>query len=610
MSKRSAIWLTAILAVCILTAGNGYSKEKHELLPSEYPAEWGVIFGQAQTTGIDPLGQNTYIIPKGTTFHTGGPALPCDIIWDRDLPVTLRDGTVIYTDVFRPANNPTNLPAIIAWSPYGKSVPTDPPATVPANWFSGLAKSEGPDAAFWCNQGYAVVNPDVRGAYNSGGNIHYWGMVDAADGYDVVEWVARQKWSNGKVGFHGTSWLAIAQWYIAATRPPHLAAIAPWNGLSDQYRNDVLQGGIPDIFFNQLVTGGLKGYNLVEEPWAMAQQYPLMNPYWEDKGAKLENITVPAYVVADGATTLHRFGALEGFRRISSKEKWLRINNTDEWYDQYTPENEQDLLRFFDHYLKGIKNDWEQTPRVRISVLDPGGVDQVNVPYRNWPLPETQYRKFYLDAADGTLSLHPTVMPSYVSYDANAGQATFTIRFEEDTEVIGYLKLRLWVEADGADDMDLFVLVQKLDAQGNVLTPAPDFAPHYLPVPPRGAPGRLRASLRALDPIRSTHFLPIQSFREQQLLTAGQIVPVDVAIFPEAVLWHAGEQLRLIVTGHIIDTNPPVPTINAGYHIIHSGLKYQSYLQLPMIPVGHHKREGYDWDWISFERSDAVRAWE
>jgi len=255
----------------------------------------------------------------------------------------------------------------------------------------------------------------------------------------------------------------------------------------------------------------------------MAEKYPLMNPYWEDKAAKLENITVPAYVVADGATTLHRFGALEGFRRISSPEKWLRINDTDEWHDQYTPANEQDLLRFFDHYLKGINNGWEQTPPVRVSVLDPGGIDQVNVPFTSWPLAQTEYRRFYLDAATGTLSPHPVTEESLISYDANSGQATFTIGFDEDTYVIGYLKLRLWVEADGANDMDLFVLVEKLDAQGNVLIPAPDFAPYYLPVPPPGAPGRLRVSLRKLDPMRSTYFLPVQSFLENDYLTLGRL---------------------------------------------------------------------------------------
>jgi len=194
-------------------------------------------------------------------------ALPCDIIRERDVPITLRDGTVIYTDVYLPVGG-RQVPAIIAWSPYGKSVPQNADLlspSVPLSWVSGLQKFEGPDPAFWCNHGYAVINVDVRGAFNSGGNIQYYGMVDAGDGYDVIEWAASQPWSNGKIGMAGNSWLAITQWFIAATQPPHLAAIAPWNGFSDYYRNSILQGGIPDLAFNAWLTNQLLGHNEVED---------------------------------------------------------------------------------------------------------------------------------------------------------------------------------------------------------------------------------------------------------------------------------------------------------------------------------------------------------
>jgi uncharacterized protein len=586
MQKKLFLCLILMIGMCVLLAGTGYSGEnKSKVLPSEYPSSWGVIFQQAAPLPSGYVNsRTTTTLQKGSVAFAGAMALPCNIIWDRDVPVPLRDGAVIYTDVFRPESTPTNLPAIIAWSPYGKSVPqTSGGSSVPAEWFSGWAKSEGPDAAFWCCNGYAVVNPDVRGTNMSEGNIYFWGEVDAADGYDVVEWAAKEDWSNGKVGFHGTSWLAIAQWFIAATQPPHLAAIAPWNGQTDLYRYDILQGGIPDIFFNSMVAPGLVGENYSEQPWAMVGNYTLRSAYSDDKAAKLEKITVPAYVVADGGTTLHRFGALEGFRRIKSKNKWLRINNTNEWNDQYNPTNQQDLLLFFDRYLKGISNGWESTARVRVSVLDPGGADDVNVPFSKWPLAETKYQKYYLDAAQGTLSTKPTAKASSVRYDGATGQTTFTIKFAEDTTLIGYSKLRLWVEADTATDMDLFVLVEKLDADGNVLTPDPVYSALYFPVPPPGAPGRLRVSRRELDSTLSTSFMPVLSLRKKQLLTPGKIVPVDIAICPEGVKWHAGQQLRLIVAGHHID-GLTVPTINAGNHIIHAGGKYASYLQLPIIP--------------------------
>lgn len=77
---------------------------------------------------------------------------------------------------------------------------------------SGLQKFEAPDPAVWVARGYAVLNPDTRGALHSEGNLSQWGTQDGQDGYDFTEWIAEQPWSNGKVGFAGNSWLAISQW--------------------------------------------------------------------------------------------------------------------------------------------------------------------------------------------------------------------------------------------------------------------------------------------------------------------------------------------------------------------------------------------------------------
>jgi predicted acyl esterase len=227
-----------------------HSSQTHAAEPIE------VLFRKARAT-TDPKGRypgfkpDTTTLKAGTTVKPGALPLPCDILFERDVAVTLRDGTTIYTDVFRPAGG-NNLPAILAWSPYGKEggnqLLDDFPfrAGVPKDAVSGLQKWEAPDPAYWCAHGYAIVNPDVRGAYMSEGDVRFWGTQDGQDGYDFVEWVAAQEWSNGKVGTAGNSWLAIAQWYIAAERPPHLAAIAPWEGLTDLYRHDVFRGGIPD----------------------------------------------------------------------------------------------------------------------------------------------------------------------------------------------------------------------------------------------------------------------------------------------------------------------------------------------------------------------------
>ena len=104
----------------------------------------------------------------------------------------------------------------------------------------------------------------------------------------------------------------------------------------------------------------------------MTRNHQLFNSYWESKIPDLEKIDVPAYVVASWTNIIHTGGTFTGWRNISSKEKWLRIHNTHEWHDYYKPESVENLRRFFDRYLKGINNGWEATPKVRLTVLDPG----------------------------------------------------------------------------------------------------------------------------------------------------------------------------------------------------------------------------------------------
>jgi putative CocE/NonD family hydrolase len=306
-----------------------------------------------------------------------------------------------------------------------------------------------------------------------------------------------------------------------------------------------------------------------------------MNAFWEDKRARVENIEIPAYVVASW-TAGHSHGTLDGFCRIPSKNKWLRVHNTQEWPDYYTLENLEDLRHFFDRFLKGIRNGYELVPRVRISVFDPGGTDQVNRPEKEFPLARTQYQKLYVDAGKGTLSINPVTKESKSLYKADDGQgkATFTYKFDEDTELTGYMKLRLWVEADGADDMDLFVYVTKLDKQGN---PLPALV---MGNPWEGAPGWLKVSHREQDEKQSTPSEPYLTHRREQLLKPKEIVPVDIGIWAVSMLWHAGQQLCVTVQGHASSGRSArhYETRNKGNHIIHTGGKYDSHLLIPKIP--------------------------
>lgn len=500
----------------------------------------------------------------------------------------------IYTDIFRPVNSDKPCPAILAWSPYGKEIGgqmlDDVPmrSGVPANATSGLEKFEGPDPAYWVEHGYAIVNPDKRGAYMSEGNLLYWGHEDALDGCDVIEWIASQKWCNGKVGMSGNSWLTVSQWFIAAERPKHLVAIAPWEGFCDHYRESGTRGGIPTPEFPEMIAETFSSaHGLLEDQPRMIVEKPFMCDYWEDKAARVENIQIPAYVVASYTNSVHTHGTFAGYRRLASKEKWLRVHNTNEWYDYYTPENVEDLRRFFDHYLKGIDNGWEKTPKVRLSVLNPGGEDIVNRVENEFPLARTQYKKLYLSAADSSLQTTLPQKEAISSYDSesNAHQVTYRSRMDKDTEITGYMKLHLWVSAPDHDDMDLAVSVEKLSAEGK---PLPDRTGNAIK-----ATGFMRVSMRQLDAQKSTESEPYYTFTSEQKLKKGEIVPVEIEIWPMGLLFKKGEMLQLTI-GAYTPANASIPFGSAKITIPEQGFTYMPGQNIKTITIGGNETECAD----------------
>ncbi|MCL5736906.1 MAG: CocE/NonD family hydrolase [Actinobacteria bacterium] len=553
---------------------------------------------------IDGLGYHPPMNPR--TYVEDG------IRVDQDVAVKMRDGTIIYVDVYRPdgAESLYNLPTILAWCFFGKR-PGDSPKTwqafgVPPETFSKMARFEGPDPAYWCKKGYAVVNADSRGAGHSEGNLVIWGPQDGQDGADTVDWIAGQVWSNGKVGMFGNSGLAMVQWWIAAEQPAGLACIAPWEGLSDIYREFVTENGIPCPGFVNFVMGAQSGPGYIEDVVGMLKEYPMWNAYWESKVPNFAKIRIPAYITGSWSH-LHLNGSVRGFRKIRSPKKWLRIHREFEWPDTYAWWNQQDLKLFYDRYLKGVRNGWELTPRVRLEIMDAFEYDfQINRPEKEFPLARTQYRKLYLDASGaqpsgdaatqegapgstadlsltgGSLSWDSVPAESQVSYDAREGLTTFDITFTEDIELTGFWKAHLWVEADGHDEMDLFLTIQKLDQNGNFLPTSVLDEPHP------GAWGRLRVSHRGLDEEASTDYQPIHSHRVEERLKPGEIVLVQIAFFPYGRIWHKGEKLRLQIAGRYFREGWFEPfswdTDNKGKHVMHTGGKYDSFLQIPVVP--------------------------
>jgi uncharacterized protein len=524
--------------------------------------------------------QEVFILKAGTIHAKGGCPLTVDLVCERDVAVTMRDGITIYVDIFRPASLSHPLPAIVAWSPYGKGNGgnqnlDDFPfrAGVPRNWLSGLQMWEAPDPAWWCAQGYAVVNVDVRGAYMSEGRQSVWGTQEGRDGHDLVEWIAAQSWSNQRVGFAGNSWLAISQWFIAAERPPHLAAIAPWEGLCDVFRHNYL-GGVVDTSFGDSVFQVAVGQSGIEDIGAMAKREPRMTPYWQDKVARVECIDVPAYVVGSWTNFVHTPGTFDAWRRLGSANKWLRVHNAMEWSDFYSPSSRADLCRFFDRYLKGIENGWEKTPPVRLAVFGNEGNDEIDRPMPCFPPDDVTHAKFALSPSTRRLTTVTPTDAQEARLTGPKGTVHFDLPIAQDCEIIGFMSAHLCIQLHEGSDQDIFVAVERLDKRGRPV------AARTIPVSsrilegllrlihrtglikpldllfPTRIRGSLRLSHRECDPEMSRVDRPVPRLVREASASPGEVINVEVAINPIAMTMRRGDTLRLIVAGHNLVPTP------------------------------------------------------
>ena len=517
------------------------------------------------------------------------------LVIDYDVAVRLRDGVTIYTDVYRPAGVEGRLPAIMLWSAYGKHYRWAPPVRAAFTnnaVVSDYAPIEAQDPVTWCPAGYAMVVPDPRGINSSGGDATMWSPQEGDDIHDTIEWVAEQPWSNGRIGMGGASYFAIVQWFAGATRPPHLAALMPYDGMTDLYRECGFHGGIPNSGFVRFWNLQTRcSFNRAED-WIKAMElHPFIDEYWQSKMPAVENIDIPTYLIASWSDhAIHTRGSLSAYMRLGTDRKWLEVHGRNKWARMYTPESTRRQMAFFDRFLKDMPNEVDAWPKIRLEVREGLDVGEERAE-AEWPLARTQYTPLYLDASTGSLQPKPVAAASLMSYDATSTEprAIFSHTFETDTELTGYFKLRLWVEADGAEDMDLFASVQKLNAAGQLV----NF--YYITRFRFGhaAHGWLRVSRRALDEAKSKPYQPVHLHLHDEPLKPGEIVPVEIEIWPSSTLFRAGEQLRVVVMGS--DPFPPSDapgiaitrhpeTRNAGRHVIHTGGRFDSHVLLPVVP--------------------------
>ena len=527
--------------------------------------------------------------------------LESSVVVEDDVPVIVRDDTRLSAKVFRPVS-PGSYPVIMALTAYGKDLgPDNYPAVLESSALpdfdmgtfevSPWTTWEGPDPATWVPLGYAVVYVDVRGYFDSGGDASVLSEQDGLDFYDAIEWAGARDWSNGNVGLMGVSYLAISQWVAAGGRPPSLKAMVPWEGQTDALREVLYHGGVPETAFTEFWINRVNGLANTP-PLPDFALFRLVHPdlhqlveFQEPPNIPFEQVEVPALICATWSDQgLHTRGSFEGYKRSGTDQKWLFTHGRPKWSTFYGQEALDSQRRFFDRFLKGMDNGMDEEKAVRLEVRE--SIDQCQVRYEDsWPIARTEYRELYLDGASGELRGDLPEDSTVAQYDPLSTAATFTTKFDRDTELTGNMKLKLWVSTSEGSDMDLFVGVKKLDARGDEVHFFAKTGYTKGPV----AMGWLRVSERALDEERSTPWQPFLTHDDPQPISPDEIVPVEIEILPSSTLFRSGESLLLVVQGADLFEHPTLAhtysnDVNKGTHTIHTGSQHDSHLLIPVVP--------------------------
>ena len=546
-----------------------------------------------------------------------------DVQCEYDIEIPMSRGYSLTANIFRSKERTeagASCPVIMCAHPYdnhllpalGKTPLGGPPQQYrlipqgkPEPRFSKLTSWESPDPNYWVAAGYTLVNLNLPGYANSGGPASIVSTAQGADYREAIEWIGKQDWCTGSVGLLGVSYLAISQFLAAASpAPPEgssaLKCIVPWEGLTDMYRDVACPGGVNGTGFlnfwwhtevketlNQTFEEFIQTEGAI--PAELIRLHPLLDEYWSEKAINLEEIEVPILVCGSFSDhELHTRGSHRAFERVSSSNKWLYTHRGGKWSEFYSSDTHSLIKDFMDHFLKGESNQFPAAKPVRLEVRSSrDDIHQIRWE-DEWPIPRTENRKLYL--GENTLQTEPLSQEAEVSYNGKLGSVLFDFEFDQDTELSGYMNLRLWVEARPTgndskcpDDMIFCVVVDKMDRKGRsvrfngTIGISDDVVTR----------GYLRASRREVDPKLSTPWRFEFSGRSEQLLNSGDIVPIDLTLHPSATFFSKGECLRLIIASY--ETCPsPVFTkdlsINSGTHVLHFGGRYDSHLSVPVIP--------------------------
>jgi predicted acyl esterase len=486
-----------------------------------------------------------------------------------------RDGTLLAYQVVLPdpeVFGPGPYPVVVDYSAYRPSI----------NFFDGVGSR-------FPQLGYAAVGVNMRGSACSGGAFDYFEQLQGLDGYDMVEALAAQPWSDG-VALIGKSYPGISQLFVASTKPPSLTAIVPGHVIGDFYRDVAYPGGVLNFAFAAVFSQDQdrrsafpSSYPQVNErattdPVCLANQAlrgqnvpmvegifgnPYDGPYWRERAPErlVGDITVPTLLVNAWQDEQTGGGPAKLLERFPDTTPARLLGTNGDHGEYYRGDVWAEVVRFLDVYL-GERDETEvaayeaQQPVTILLELDRTGVAGARFDLPNfeasgdgqrWTLGED----LIADGpdADGLSSTYSYDPPGLFDFGGGwllPGQntwlpplqdrVTFTSEaLDADLLIAGSGSVDLWISAE-ANDVDLEVTLTEIRPDG-----------HEQLV----QSGWLRASHRAVDDGLNTVLRPrhLHTAAAQQPLTAGEATPVRVELFPVAHAFREGSQVRLIVDG-------------------------------------------------------------
>ena len=502
---------------------------------------------------------------------------------DWDCEIKMSDGLVLKADVFRPINE-GQYPVIMTHGPYAKGLAfqegypsawnrmVDEHPDVAAGSSNLYQNWEVADPEKWVPDGYVCLRVDSRGCGASPGYVDHFSPRETKDFAECINWAGVQPWSNGKVGLNGVSYYGINAWQVASLQPEYLAAICIWEGSADWYRDMTHHGGILSTFWANwydmqvksvqyglgdrgpvsLITGRqICGDETLSEDQLAANRcdfgneiyaHPFDDNYHKIRSAAWSKITTPILTAANwGGQGLHPRGNFEGFMRAASGNKWLEAHGLEHWTEFYTDYGVLLQKRFFDYFLKGLDNGWDEQPRVQLQIRKINGFEQRHE--QDWPIPRTRWTSFYIHG-NLTLSIDKPTSSTTLSFDAKEDGLTFYSEpLSTDMEITGPSAFQGMISSS-TNDADLFIVLQVFSPDNEEIV----FQGAIDPNTPVGQ-GWLRASHRKLDTELSQSWRPYHKHDEKQLLEPGKPVQLDIEVWPTSIVIPAGFKIGLSIRG-------------------------------------------------------------